>query len=86
MAENQCGRKLKVLRTDNGREFTATEFAEHCVAEGIVPHFSTPYSPQQNVVVECRNQTVVATARALLKQRSIPAEYWERRSSPLFIS
>jgi hypothetical protein len=27
-------------------------------------------------VVEHRNQTVVATARALLKQRNMPAIYW----------
>jgi hypothetical protein len=27
-------------------------------------------------MVECRNQTVVATARALLRQRRLPAKYW----------
>jgi hypothetical protein len=27
-------------------------------------------------VVERRNQTVVATARSLLKQRKMPAKYW----------
>lgn len=33
-AENQCGRRLRVLRTDNGEEFTATEFASYCADEG----------------------------------------------------
>ena len=28
-AEKVCGRKLNVLRTDNGREFTAGEFADY---------------------------------------------------------
>jgi hypothetical protein len=37
------------------------------------------YTPQQNCVVEHRNQTVVATACALDKQRGIPAIYWGRR-------
>jgi transposase InsO family protein len=63
-AEKECGRKLRVLRTDNGREFTA-----YCADEGVTQHFSTPYTPQQNGVVERRNQTVVVMARALLKQR-----------------
>jgi transposase InsO family protein len=45
-AEKVCGRKLRVLRTDNGREFTATEFAEYCADEGITRHYSAPYLPQ----------------------------------------
>jgi hypothetical protein len=75
-AEKECGRKLRVLRTDNGGEFTAAEFAAYCTDEGIQRHFSAPYTPQQNGVVEHRNQTVVGTARALLKQRGMPAIYW----------
>jgi len=66
-AEKICGRKLQVLRTNNGREFTAAEFADYCADDGITRHNSAPYSPQQNSVVERRNQTVVGMARALLK-------------------
>jgi hypothetical protein len=75
VAEKDCGRKLRVLRTDNGEEFTAVEFAAYCADEGVTRHFSTPYTPQQNGVVERRNQTVVAMAQALLKQRRMPAEF-----------
>jgi len=75
-AEKASGRKLRVLRTDNGREFTAAEFADYCADKGITRHYSAPYSPQQNGMVEQRNQTVVATARALLKQRAMPAKFW----------
>jgi hypothetical protein len=76
VAEAECGRKLRILRTDNGCEFTAAEFVAYCADEGIHRHFSTPYTPQQNGVVERRNQTVVATARALLKQRGMSTFYW----------
>jgi hypothetical protein len=58
-AEAECDSKLRVLRTDNGGEFTVAEFVS--------------YSPQQNSVVEWRNQTVVGMARALLKQRGMSA-------------
>jgi hypothetical protein len=74
--EKKSGRKLWVLCTDNGREFTVGEFTSYCVEEGIECHYSAPYSPQQNGVVEGRNQTVVAMARALLKQRRLPAWFW----------
>jgi transposase InsO family protein len=51
-AEKECGHKLRVLRTDNGGEFTAAEFTAYCADEGIIRHFSAPYTPQQNGVVE----------------------------------
>jgi transposase InsO family protein len=74
--EKKSSLKLQVLRTDNGGEFTAAEFAAYCADEGIQRHYSAPYSPQQNGVVKRRNQTVVTSARTLLKQRGMPAEFW----------
>jgi transposase InsO family protein len=53
--EKESGHKLRVLRTDNGGEFTVAEFAAYCANEGIKRHFSAPHSPQQNSVVERRN-------------------------------
>jgi hypothetical protein len=46
------------------------------VDEGVQRQYSAPYNPQQNGVVEQRNQTVVGMARALLKQRGMPAVFW----------
>jgi hypothetical protein len=74
-AEAECGRKLRVLRTDNDGEFTAAEFTSYCADEGVQRHYSVPYNPQQNGVVERRNQTVVGMARAFLKQRGMPAVF-----------
>ncbi len=54
-ATEECGRKLRVLRTDNGGEFTAVEFAAYYADEGVTRHFSAPYTPQQNEVVVWRN-------------------------------
>jgi transposase InsO family protein len=66
-AEAECGCKLRVLRTDNSGEFTTAEFASYCEDEGVQRHYSTPYNPQQNGVIERRNQTIMGMARALLK-------------------
>jgi transposase InsO family protein len=65
--EAECGRKLRVLHTDNDDKFTATEFTSYCADEGVQRHYSTSYSPQQNDVTERRNQMVVGMAHALLK-------------------
>jgi transposase InsO family protein len=43
-AEAECGRKLRVLRTENGGEFTAAEFASYCMDEGVQHHYSASYS------------------------------------------
>jgi transposase InsO family protein len=43
-AEAECGCKLRMLRTDNGGEFTAAEFASYCPDEGVQRHYA-PYSP-----------------------------------------
>ncbi|XP_066360890.1 uncharacterized protein [Miscanthus floridulus] len=43
--EKECSRKLRVLRMDNGGEFTAAEFAAYCTDEGIQCHYSALYTP-----------------------------------------
>jgi transposase InsO family protein len=74
--ERETGKKLKVLHTDNGGEFTSVQFGEYCAGEGIQRHFSAPYSPQQNDIVERRNQMVVNTARSILHARGMPGHFW----------
>jgi hypothetical protein len=74
--EAECGRKLRVLCTDNGGEFTTAEFASYYTDEGVQRHYFAPYNPQQNDIVERRNQTVVGMAQALLMQRGMPAAFW----------
>jgi transposase InsO family protein len=74
-AELEVGQPLCVLRTDNDGEFTM-EFAQYCSNEGVQRHFSAPYTPQQNGVVERRNQSVLGTTRALLKEHGMPASFW----------
>ena len=50
LVENQIEKRIKVLRTDNGREFCRNQFEESCKKCGIARHKTTPYTPQQNGV------------------------------------
>jgi hypothetical protein len=50
-AKSESGPKLKALRTNYGGEFTVTELADYCAAEGVHHQHTSPYNPQQNGVV-----------------------------------
>jgi hypothetical protein len=67
IVEAETGRKLCAFRSNRGGEFT-----EYCIEQGVHRQLTAPYLPQQNGVVECRNQTVVGTARCLLKSKELP--------------
>lgn len=76
LAESESGERLKCFRTDRGGEFNSTEFKKYCEEKGVKRHFTAPFSPQQNGVVERRNQTVLEMARCIMKSKSVPAEFW----------
>jgi hypothetical protein len=75
-AELESGQRLRTLRTDRGGEFTSARFLDYCADLGIKRHLTAPYSPQQNGVVERRNQTIVGMARSLLKAKNMPGMFW----------
>jgi hypothetical protein len=76
VAEHKTGKKLLALRTNRGGEFTATDFIDYCAHLGVRHELTALYMPQQNGVVERRNQTVVETARSMLKAKSLPSMFW----------
>jgi len=61
--ELESGHRLMAVRTDRGGEFNSGAFMAFCSEHGIRHNTTTPYSPQQNGIVERRNQTVVEMAR-----------------------
>jgi len=76
LAETEQGGRLRAFRSDRGGEFNSIEFKEYCDEHGVKHYTTTPYTPQQNGVVERRNRTVVEMARCLLKSKGVPGEFW----------
>eukprot|EP00253_Pinus_taeda_P016023 PITA_16023 len=72
--ESHCN--IMTLRTDNGGEFCSSAFSNFCDTHGIKHQFTTPYTPQQNSVVEHRNRTIVEMARSMLQHKSVPNKFW----------
>jgi hypothetical protein len=77
LVENQTGKKIKVLRSDNGGEYTSKEFMDFYVGEGIRRELIVPYNPQQNGVVERKNRAIVGVARAMLHDQGLPLFLWD---------
>jgi transposase InsO family protein len=50
--ENLTERKIKVLRLNNGGEYTSKYFTNFCIEAGIKREFTFPYNPQQNGVAK----------------------------------
>jgi transposase InsO family protein len=58
---------VKKIRSDNGSKFKNLQVGEYLEEEGIKHEFSTPYTPQQNSVVERKNKTLIDMARMTLE-------------------
>jgi transposase InsO family protein len=76
LVENISERKIKVLRSDNGGEFTSGEFKEFCREVGIKMELSTPYNPQQNGVAERKNRSVMEAVKAMIHDRGLSMYLW----------
>ncbi|GKA89306.1 retrovirus-related pol polyprotein from transposon TNT 1-94 [Tanacetum coccineum] len=76
LVENQSGRTVKKLRTNNGLEFCNQEFKQLCIESGIARHLTVVGTPQQNGVAERMNRTLMDKVRCLLIQFGLPKTFW----------
>jgi hypothetical protein len=71
LVENQIGRKIKKLRTDNGLEFCNSEFNYLCADHGIARQKTVPGTPPQNGVAERMNRTILEHVRCMLSNAGL---------------
>jgi hypothetical protein len=77
LIENLSERKIKILRSDNGGEYTSKEFVSFCKDVGIKRELTTPYNPQQNGVLEQKNITIMEVVKTMIHDQDIPMCLWE---------
>nr|GFC02730.1 hypothetical protein [Tanacetum cinerariifolium] len=68
--------QVQRVRTDNGMEFKNKTLAKFFDEVGITQQFSAARTPQQNDVVERRNQTLVEAVRTMLTFATLPSFLW----------
>ena len=76
LVEKSTGKKLRVLRTDNGGEYTSAEFENYLKKEGVRHQLTVPKTPEQNGVAERMNRTLVESVRAMLADAKLPHKFW----------
>ena len=74
--ENEIGRKIITLRSDQGGEFQSRDFISFCKNHGIFQQLTMARTPQQNGVAERRNRTIIERARSMASTSSCPNFLW----------
>jgi transposase InsO family protein len=64
------------VRSDNETEFKNTQVMGFLDEEGIKHEFLTPYTPQQNGVLERKNRTLIDMARTMLDKYKTLDIFW----------
>ncbi|GJR70550.1 retrotransposon protein, putative, ty1-copia subclass [Tanacetum coccineum] len=84
LVENQTGRTVKKLRTDNGLEFCNREFEQLCIESGIARHLTVVGTPQQNGVAEqatCTAAYLINRSPSRAIEKKTPMEMWSGHPS-----
>jgi transposase InsO family protein len=75
-AQNEFGLRFKKIRSDNGTEFKNSQIEGFLEEECIKHEFSSPYTPQQNGVVDRKNRTLLDMARTMLDEYKTLDRFW----------
>ena len=67
---------MKVLRFDNGGEYTSKEFKDYLASKGIKYQLSIPGRSEQNRVTKHMNRTLTERARSIRLQADMSEEFW----------
>jgi transposase InsO family protein len=76
LVENEIGKSLKCLRSDNGGEYCGKEFDDYCSYHGIHREKTVPRTPQKNGVYERMNRTIMERIRSMRLHAGLPLQFW----------
>ena len=83
--ENQCGKHIKIVRSDGGGEYYGKytkngqvlgSFAKFLQENGIVAQYTMHGSPDQNGVAKRRNRTLMDMVRGMRSSTKLPQYLW----------
>jgi transposase InsO family protein len=84
--ENQSSSRIQAIRSNNGKEYTSSEFNIYCEDAGIEHQLTTSYTPEQNGVSERRNQCIIEMVRCMLHEKNLPKMFWaEAANTTVFL-
>jgi transposase InsO family protein len=81
MVKTQFGKEIKVVRSDNGREYINHNLQSFFCEKEIIHETSCVGTPQQNGVAERKNRQILEIARSLLFEHHVPSVFWDNAVS-----
>ena len=79
--ENLSKKKIKILISDNGGEFTSNEFKEFFRKVWINRELTTPYNPQQNGVAKRNNRFTMEAVIEMIHDQDLPMHLWAKAAT-----
>jgi transposase InsO family protein len=76
LVENETGKRLKCLRSDNGGEYCSREFEKYFSYNGIRRHKIVLGTQQENGVSKRMNKTIMEHARSMRLHARLPLHFW----------
>lgn len=68
--------EIKVIRTDNGREYINRELRDFLRERGIKHQFTVAYTLQQNGLAERKNRSLMEMARCMMIDARMAKRFW----------
>jgi transposase InsO family protein len=78
--ENLTGRKIKVLRSDNGGKYTSRYFNDFCIEAMIKREYTVPYNPQHKGVRKRKNKSIVEATKEMIHDHNLSMILWAKES------
>ena len=75
MIRTQFGTEIKILRSDNGKEYDNSGLSPYLASNGIIHQTSCVDTPQQNGVVERKNRHLLDIATSMLFSMNVPQNF-----------
>jgi hypothetical protein len=76
LVENEIGKRLKCLKSNNGGEYCSKKFDDYCLYHGIHREKIVPRTPQENSVSERMKRTIMESARSMRLHVGFPLYFW----------
>ena len=76
LVENQSGNKIKIIRTNNGKEYVSKNLQHLCEECGIQMKHLVPYSPQQNGVEKRKNRALKEMTTCMIEKKDLSPNIW----------
>ncbi|GKE21344.1 retrotransposon protein, putative, ty1-copia subclass [Tanacetum coccineum] len=74
--ENQLGKTIKALQSDQEGEYLSQGLLDHLRSRGIILQLTPPYTPQHNGVSKRRNRTLLDMVRPMMSLTTLLMSFW----------